>query len=57
MLFRSNVIAQRRATADLKARALETQVALARALGGGYTAPQPIPVAVSQANAVTTAAR
>jgi NodT family efflux transporter outer membrane factor (OMF) lipoprotein len=34
----SNVLAQRRAGADLKARALETQVNLARALGGGYGA-------------------
>jgi NodT family efflux transporter outer membrane factor (OMF) lipoprotein len=34
----SNVLAQRRAAADLKARALETQVTLARALGGGYDA-------------------
>jgi outer membrane protein TolC len=32
----TNVLAQRRAGADLKARALETQVDLARALGGGY---------------------
>jgi len=53
----TNVIAQRRATADLKARALDTQVALARALGGGYTARPPTSVAVSQSNAVTTAAR
>jgi NodT family efflux transporter outer membrane factor (OMF) lipoprotein len=35
----SNVLAQRRTAADLKARALETQVALMRALGGGYVAP------------------
>ena len=34
----SNVLAQRRADADLKARALEAQVNLARALGGGYGA-------------------
>ena len=31
-----NVLAQRRAAADLKARALDAQVALARALGGGW---------------------
>jgi NodT family efflux transporter outer membrane factor (OMF) lipoprotein len=35
----SNVLTQRRAAADLKARGLDTQVALARALGGGYVAP------------------
>ena len=39
----SNVLAQRRASADLKARALETQVDLARALGGGYGANTPSP--------------
>jgi NodT family efflux transporter outer membrane factor (OMF) lipoprotein len=33
-----NVLAQRRAAADLKARTLDTQVNLARALGGGYAA-------------------
>ena len=32
----SNVIAQRRLTTDLRARALESQVLLVRALGGGY---------------------
>ncbi|MBS0445492.1 MAG: efflux transporter outer membrane subunit [Proteobacteria bacterium] len=32
----STVLAQRRLAADLKARALDTQVALIRALGGGY---------------------
>jgi NodT family efflux transporter outer membrane factor (OMF) lipoprotein len=35
----SNVLAQRRSAADLKARALDAQVALMRALGGGYAAP------------------
>jgi outer membrane protein TolC len=35
----SNVLAQRRAAADLKARALDAQVTLMRALGGGYNAP------------------
>lgn len=35
----TNVLSQRRNAADLKARALDAQVALARALGGGYTAP------------------
>lgn len=34
----NNVLAQRRLGADLKARALDNQVALARALGGGYVA-------------------
>ncbi len=33
----AGVLAQRRAAADLKARALDTQVSLARSLGGGYT--------------------
>ncbi|RYY69535.1 MAG: efflux transporter outer membrane subunit, partial [Comamonadaceae bacterium] len=33
------VLAQRRLAVDLAARALDTQVALARALGGGYAAP------------------
>jgi NodT family efflux transporter outer membrane factor (OMF) lipoprotein len=32
----TNVLTQRRAAVDLKARALDAQVALARALGGGY---------------------
>jgi NodT family efflux transporter outer membrane factor (OMF) lipoprotein len=39
LIAESNVLAQRRAAADLKARALDTQVALMRALGGGYSAP------------------
>ena len=34
----SGVLAQRRLAADLKARALDSQVALIRALGGGYRA-------------------
>jgi len=33
----ANVLTQRRQAADLKARALDTQIALIRALGGGYT--------------------
>ncbi len=37
----ANVLNQRRAATDLKARALDTQVALARALGGGYAAEPP----------------
>lgn len=35
------VLAQRRAATDLKARALELNVALNRALGGGYAEPTP----------------
>jgi NodT family efflux transporter outer membrane factor (OMF) lipoprotein len=35
----SNVIAQRRLTADLRARAIDSQMLLVRALGGGYVAP------------------
>ena len=34
----TNVLAQRRAAAELKARHLGAEVALARALGGGYRA-------------------
>ncbi|MBC7608817.1 MAG: efflux transporter outer membrane subunit [Polaromonas sp.] len=34
----TSVLAQRRSSVDLSARALDTQVALMRALGGGYTA-------------------
>jgi NodT family efflux transporter outer membrane factor (OMF) lipoprotein len=40
LIAEGNVLAQRRSGADLKARALDTQVALMRALGGGYAAPQ-----------------
>ena len=40
LIAEGNVLAQRRSGADLKARALDTQVALMRALGGGYGAPQ-----------------
>ena len=32
----TNVLAQRRAASDIKARALDSQALLARALGGGY---------------------
>lgn len=35
----TNVLAQRRLAVDLAARSLDTQVALIRALGGGYAAP------------------
>jgi outer membrane protein TolC len=34
----ASVLAQRRSATDLKARALDTQVALIRSLGGGYVA-------------------
>lgn len=40
----STVLAQRRQAVDLKARTLDTQIALIRALGGGYV-PDPQPVA------------
>ena len=35
----SNVIAQRRLTTELRARAIDSQMLLVRALGGGYVAP------------------
>ncbi len=35
----TNVIAQRRLTTDLRARAMDSQMLLVRALGGGYAAP------------------
>ncbi|HEY4956193.1 MAG TPA: efflux transporter outer membrane subunit [Caldimonas sp.] len=35
----TNVIAQRRLTTDLRARALDAQMLLVRSLGGGYAAP------------------
>ena len=35
----SNVLTQRRLSADLKARAIDVQITLIRALGGGYTNP------------------
>ncbi len=37
------VLAQRRLAVDLAARALDTQAALARALGGGWQPPEPAP--------------
>ena len=46
----TNVLAQRRLAADLKARALDSQVALMRALGGGYAA-RPTPTATPLAAA------
>ena len=44
----TNVLAQRRSAVDLKARALDVQAQLARALGGGY-APLPAPATTSVA--------
>jgi len=38
LVAENNVLVQRRLAADLKARALDSQVELARALGGGYDA-------------------
>lgn len=37
------VLAQRRQSVDLRTRALQNQVALARALGGGFAAQSPLP--------------
>ena len=42
----STVLAQRRLGVDLKARALDNQVQLIRALGGGYVA-EPVPTLAS----------
>ena len=39
----TNVIAQRRLSTDLRARALDGQLLLVRALGGGYQAPADLP--------------
>ena len=44
------MIAQRRLTADLRARAIDSQMLLVRALGGGYAAP-------AEARALASAAR
>ncbi|MDB5892872.1 MAG: transporter [Rhodoferax sp.] len=49
----TNVLNQRRQRVDLSARALDTQVALIRALGGGYAGATPSPFAAApQAAAV-----
>ena len=58
----NNVLAQRRLGADLKARALDGQVGLARALGGGYVAEDTAraggrPVAAAAAAAPDVATR
>ena len=47
----TNVLAQSRASTDLKARHLGSEVALARALGGGYEAGVDALPAVAQAQA------
>jgi NodT family efflux transporter outer membrane factor (OMF) lipoprotein len=47
----TNVLAQRRADSDLKARALDTQAVLARALGGGFVQTDS-PIAQRTAGAV-----
>lgn len=52
----TNVLAQRRLAVDLVSRALDTQVALMRALGGGYTASTLVPVAAAPSG-VQAAAR
>ena len=46
----TNVIAQRRLTTDLGARAIDSQLLLVRSLGGGYAAP-------ADAMALATSAR
>ena len=51
----TSVLAQRRLGIDLAGRALETQVALARALGGGY-APEPLPVAQDASKTIAVSA-
>ena len=38
----TNVLAQRRLTVDLRARVIDSQVMLVRALGGGYAAPSTV---------------
>ena len=44
----TSVLAQRRASVDLEARALDTQVALMRALGGGYVPAQAVAQATTR---------
>jgi outer membrane protein TolC len=44
----ASVLTQRRLAADLKARAVDTQIALIRALGGGYVADSTTAVAGAQ---------
>lgn len=49
----SNVLAQRRQAAELKARHLLSEVALSRALGGGVSAEPPAPVALASVESKT----
>jgi outer membrane protein TolC len=44
----ATVLAQRRLAADLKARALDVQIGLIRALGGGYTPDADLAVRTAQ---------
>lgn len=44
----ANVLNQRRLSADLRSRALDVQVALIRALGGGYADTAPLPAIASR---------
>jgi outer membrane protein TolC len=50
----SAVLAQRRLQVDLAARALDTQVALARALGGGTTAIETVAASADHESASAT---
>ncbi|MEO5659125.1 MAG: efflux transporter outer membrane subunit [Polaromonas sp.] len=52
----TSVLAQRRLAVDLAGRALDTQVALMRALGGGY-APEPVAVTQSTTKIIAGSAR
>ncbi|MDB5848094.1 MAG: transporter, partial [Rhodoferax sp.] len=52
----TNVLQQRRQRVDLAARALDTQVALIRALGGGYVPGAPAPLAAAPVAAAKTVA-
>jgi NodT family efflux transporter outer membrane factor (OMF) lipoprotein len=57
LVAENSVLVQRRLAADLKARALDSQVALARALGGGYDAESVARVAADGTSAAAVAAR
>jgi NodT family efflux transporter outer membrane factor (OMF) lipoprotein len=50
----TNVIAQRRLTTDLRARAIDAQMLLVRALGGGYVAPAEARALASASGAAPT---
>jgi NodT family efflux transporter outer membrane factor (OMF) lipoprotein len=52
----SAVLAQRRVAVDLAARALDTRVALMRALGGGYAPAQALPLSQTSVSSNDTAA-